>query len=476
VIIRPRAVPREVWWATAAMAVLGVASSNPGLTLAAAGLVPVAFLLLWRRGEPPALLFAVGFQWLQVFMPIANANFAGVPLADSPGGYELDTAAYLGLLALVVLAIGMRVGRGGRRLNPAEIALARDIPLNPIRLGLAYLLAHAVSYVAVTAGSVVGGLRQAFLVLDMLRATVVFIIIWVAVVRPRLRPMAAAVILVEIGMGFMGFFSGFKEVLFLAVIALLTAPPNSRRLINSTVASILVLTLLLSVFWQAVKVDYRAFLNQGNAAQVILVPPQQRIDYLVDRALTMDLEQLRAGLEAGAQRTGYLEYFGYAITMVPEQIPYQNGNLWGEAIRHVLMPRLFFPDKPAINDSDRVNKFTGQRVAGAEQGTSISLGYVAESYLDFGPVLMMVPILMLGIFFGLAYRVLATTGDKFLLSLAFAVSFILANAILFESSNIKIVGGALTSLMVGWGLLRFGSDWIWMVLKGAPKRRVTSQN
>ena len=81
-----------------------------------------------------------------------------------------------------------------------------------------------------------------------------------------------------------------------------------------------------------------------------------------------------------------------------------------------------------------------------------------------------------GDFFWAAAELLATTGDKFLLSLAFAVSFILANGILFESSNVKIVGGALIRLMVGWGLLRFGSDWIWMLLKGAPKRRVTSRN
>jgi hypothetical protein len=247
-------------------------------------------------------------------------------------------------------------------------------------------------------------------------------------------------------------------------------------MLSPAVVAILVIALFVTIFWQAVKLDYREFLNQGTGAQVVLVPPGQRIKFLADRALSMNWEQFQAGLESSAQRTGYLEYFGSAIHMVPEQIPYQHGRLWGEAIRHVLTPRLFFPDKPAINDSERVNEFTGQQVAGAEQGTSISLGYVAESYVDFGPVLMFVPVLMLGVLFGWAYRVLATTGNKFLLSLAFAVSFILSNAILFESSNIKIVGGSLTSLMVGWGVLRFGSDELWMVLKGSSRRRVTGQN
>ena len=48
--------------------------------------------------------------------------------------------------------------------------------------------------------------------------------------------------------------------------------------------------------------------------------------------------------------------------------------------------------------------YTGSRVAGTEEGTSIGIGYMAESYIDFGPIYMFVPILLLGVFYGLIYR------------------------------------------------------------------------
>ena len=83
---------------------------------------------------------------------------------------------------------------------------------------------------------------------------------------------------------------------------------------------------------------------------------------------------------------------------------------------------------------------------------------------------MFVPVLLLGVFWGWAYRVLATTGRHRLMAFGFATSLILLNAILFESSNIKIVGGGVTGFLVAWCVLRFGSDWIWSAMTRGRRR------
>ena len=83
-------------------------------------------------------------------------------------------------------------------------------------------------------------------------------------------------------------------------------------------------------------------------------------------------------------RLSYVDFFAVVLETVPSQLPHENGALWLDAITRPFMPRLFFPSKTVIDDSERTNYYTGLGVAGAEEGTSISLGYVAESYIDFG--------------------------------------------------------------------------------------------
>ena len=214
--------------------------------------------------------------------------------------------------------------------------------------------------------------------------------------------------LTELILGFGGYFSSFKTILFLATIIALGNEVKLERVLRPRTIALVATSLLLTTYWQAVKSDYRAFLNQGTQAQVELVSPLERLRFLAQQVADVGVGDLYSGLESGLQRLGYIDFLAMSIQQVPESIPYQRGRLWGEAATHILMPRLFFPSKPAINDSDRTNEFAGLRVAGAEQGTTISLGYVAESYIDFGPFAMFAPVLLIGGLWGWAYRSLST--------------------------------------------------------------------
>ena len=53
-----------------------------------------------------------------------------------------------------------------------------------------------------------------------------------------------------------------------------------------------------------------------------------------------------------------------------------------------------------------VNKYCIRKVATAKMGTSWSLGFIAESYIDFGPVFMYIIIFMVGYFIGFFYSLI----------------------------------------------------------------------
>jgi hypothetical protein len=229
-----------------------------------------------------------------------------------------------------------------------------------------------------------------------------------------------------------------------------------------------VLILLLGSYWQAVKVQYRSFLNQGTGGQSVLVTPEERYNYLAARTRGVEASDLQSGFDSLLDRIGYIDYFARVIGYVPAILPHQNGRLWGEAISHVLAPRVLFPDKADVSDTLRTAEFTGDPTLAFVTGTSVSIGYVGESYIDFGPVLMFLPILAVGWFWGSGYRWLATREAPTLLRVSTAIVFVMGGATLFEMSNVNLIGGGLTNLIVSTAILKFGARPAWGLLTSRP--------
>jgi len=153
------------------------------------------------------------------------------------------------------------------------------------------------------------------------------------------------------------------------------------------------------------------------------------------------------GMDALVMRISYVNFFALTIENVPSRIPYENGALWKASVTHMLMPRLFFPDKPMLDDSERTRTYTGMNVAGIEQDTSIGIGYVGESYIDYGPIWMFAPIFLLGVLYGVINRFFITATRYKLLGSALAVSVLVFNAYEIETSNTKLLGGVITALL-----------------------------
>lgn len=169
-------------------------------------------------------------------------------------------------------------------------------------------------------------------------------------------------------------------------------------------------------------------------------------------------------------RSSYVKYFGSTIANVPLIIPYENGALWSGAVKHVLMPRFLFPNKAALDDSARASYYTGVEVAGVEQGTSIGIGYMGESYIDYGPVGMFAPILLLGLFYGFIYRFFVYHHPVKVLGFAMATAILIFGAYTIETSNVKLVGGNLMGLLVMGLFAKVAGPWLWRQITSQPVR------
>ena len=466
-----RALPRWIWLLAVGLAALGAFAANPVLTPVCILMIPVLASLLWFEGEPPILLFACALQWLQATTAVFYTNHYGLPLDVAYGVPEFERATWLSLVGIFVLACGMRLGRGSAIISGGSRVSFEASHMSPTRLFIVFLATFVIcAGLRVVAYSVVA-ITQPLLAIANLEWIIVFLFALVVIERREGYALLAIALVLEFASGLLGFFSEFKRVLYVLLVAMLTSPGvlSTRRLIATV--SVAVFLVVCGTVWTSIKVDYRDFLNQGTGQQEVLVPIPDRVDKLTELLGDVDGAVLENGMENMILRVSYVTYFAQTMINVPANVPYENGALWMGAIKHVFLPRLFFPNKAVINDSERTQFYTGQRVSGTEEGegTSITIGYLGESYIDFGPIGMFVPVFILGICWGLAYRYLVKRSPSLLLGFSMAGTLIVFMAGEF-ASNVKIIGGAAVVLIFFWLFLRLGArPFLWLVMASYRK-------
>jgi hypothetical protein len=462
-----------LWGICIIAATVGLFTANSFETFLGCLIWPLLFSLLWRPGEPPVLLFAATFQSVQVFIPVIIADLAGESLQQSlQVQSDISSAFYLGIIAILVLAFGMYLGSSKLTKYSGYFQAKMNesgSELNVYRLALFYTVILIFSLTINSIAFSESGLTQLLLAISSLRWFAVFLIAWSGFRYRQFQILAICVTILEILIGITGFFSGFKTVLFVMLVVYGGTSTKISRLFRPQILILLSLILILTTYWQGVKSDYRSYVNLGSRTQTVQVSLFERLSYHGEAISKLDVEEIKNGFDSGLERLGYLKFFGGSIKTVPSIIPHQNGKLWSEAFAN-LAPRFLFPNKPIIDDSIRTNIFTGFRVAGAAQGASVSIGYVGESYIDFGVPLMFLPVFGLGYFWGWLYQFLTRTGAYPLLGMAAATTLLLNSAIYFESSNLKLVGGATSAALVYVVFLYFGSNLVWSWLIGKSQK------
>src|ERR1035437_2530330 len=140
------------WLICGVLAFLGLFTPNGLVTCVAIMTLPILGQLLWREGEPPVLLFGCCFQWLQATAAIFYTNHFGMTLNDAFGSNVLIVATWLSIVAVLVLAVGIRLGYiragGSKRAALESDAAKMDIRKIAVVYALIFVTAGLLTPVA----------------------------------------------------------------------------------------------------------------------------------------------------------------------------------------------------------------------------------------------------------------------------------------------------------------------------------------
>ena len=374
--------------------------------------------LLWRREEAPILPFCLSYQWLFAVVGylwfVKTGNYPGNEVVGNIRG-----AVLLSLVGFTCLALGIRFGiRLWEGFNPKTAA--RMAGAEP-QYGVFFLF--LLTFAANLSGLIwkvnpmgmwFGGAQILYRLLEF--KSVLLVLLWITVLRQGKGYGYAAIagLLVFVS-SFGSTMSAFSFALMLFLVAALrewrpwlSGPLDKmkNRRIEAIAVGLVLTVFAMGLVWEgAVKSVWRGQVLNEEGQLTGQASAREFLQTVREQSVTLRFED---ALDSVAQRmSSDALYFSYVIDRVPAEVPHENGMLTRRALMHVLMPRFLFPNKENLgSDSWLVIQYAGVGAAGAEQGTSIGLGYIAEFYIDYGIPWMFLPLLIYGIIIGLSYRVL----------------------------------------------------------------------
>lgn len=429
-------------------------TSNPALTCASVLSLFLLIALLWQPGEPAALLFSVALQWMQVAMKVFHADYYHSSVAAQSIAQHGEEAVWLGLIGVVVLALGMKLGSSHRKGGAPALVDAQLRNVSVQRLFALYLPATAFSWFVNATWSNYESIAQILIMLARFKWILYYLIAYLVMRRRTQRGYLVIATAIEFVSG-IGYFSDFRMVFFVLLIVFVGL--NRRltfRLVSLVIAGAVAL-VIVALAWTGIKDQYRRYLNGGTGQQVALVSPLERVTTFASMVSQLSPGDLTDQGEAMVKRIEYTDYFGAAIDYVPAERPFERGTLLMRAVIHVLMPRFLFPDKPVLDsDSDLTAQYTGLDLTGGEGGTSISLGYMAEEYVDFGPIGMFFVVFGLGCLWGFMYAYLINKAPALGVGYAFGTTLLIYMGD-FAMAQVKLIGGMIAGFLVYAVVLRY---------------------
>lgn len=427
--------------------ILSLLSPNPILTLLSIWTLYISYKLLWRENSFNMLFFMVALQWVYVSIKIFYADIEFLDIIDVSGAGLIWKATFLSLIGLLFLALGMHIfNKKNKSFSKEDLDLIIQ-PMKISQLFKAYIYSLGFT---IFLGPVIWrfpGLTQLLLPLTNIKYIFAFLALAVIFYKKRNYSLALLIILIETIIGITGFFAEFTTIYIILFIVYITANLNKvhGKVLRRAGMIVLILITFL-IIWTAIKPEYREFVNGGFGDQQVRASFTDRITTIVQLTFDLDGLKINDASDALVNRISQTKYFAEVVEQVPQRVSYEKGKLWGSVIKHVITPRIIFKNKAAISDSARSNPYLINKVAGVSGGTSISLGYMAESYIDFGPYLMFIPIFLVGLIYSFV-EFLILRRSKYLIT-GFALSMIiLFPGIFYETSNIKLVGLLITNFI-----------------------------
>ncbi len=466
-----QSLPVGVWLVAAALAMAAPGSQYPALTIASILIVPFMASLLLFKGDSPILFACCMMQWMQATTPVFYCDFHGISLEHAFGFPNMKMATQLSLFGLLALSIGMRIGLG--RWRTAAAAMESEVrQISMSRLTRLWWAAFFLGSIAGRLAWSAGGLSQVLYALGSVKWLVLYVMAYKVLAEQKgARPLIIAMAL-EFALGLLGFFGNFKEVIYIFGLAYLSLGKVQSLRTRCISLAVAVFGFFVAIYWQALKADYRGFQIEAAQGKGGSATTMEKVQELRRLYTSNTGGILSTGFANLVERVSYTQFFGSTLEYVPSRVPHEGGSLWIGAVKHVLMPRLLFPNKAITDDSSRANKYTGLNLAGIESETSIGIGYMAESYIDFGVYGMIAPIFLFGLLMGLIYRRFASQSRSRLWGTAMGTTIMFSLLGAFESSNMKIVGALILYSLAMWAINRaFGKNiLIWLKVDAFGRR------
>ncbi len=448
-------------------------SPDPLLMLVSGIVLFLTFMLLWRVNEPKHLLVNLVLNWMVVALLLPFGAIFQKPLSTL-SLYKSDTIVYatwLAVISQVFYLFGIYIPIRNlvvAKMDRLQLVLSRYDGKKLFTTYIIYSFFSAIINPVLL--SVSGGqMLMGFVYFKWVFLT--FLIIHTSVIPSNTKYVLLFVIL-EIILSFSGFWASFKDYILVAIGAFFTL--NRKISAKALLATFITasITFFIFVVWSASKGKYRMYLTGGERSQTVVETDQIKNISMLWNIVSEDFsaenfaESFERGRDALVYRISYVEYFALALKQVPTFLPHENGQLLQDALGHVLKPRILFPDKKLIYDSDLTSKYTGITFAGRDQGVSFSLGYVPEAYIDFGPIYMYIPIFFFGLLFGWMYKSLLLKGYNIVWGICYSAP-LFQYLWMFPVPGTKLLGWSITYFVNFYLINRYLVKYLdrWLLLK-----------
>jgi len=436
----------------------------------ALGVLWAGWRTLPRSDGIPVLASAFTFQWAQVASGALYTGLTGRTLPDANLA-DYQPMLLIGLGCLVCLVVGLRLGIiAGERLGWWPPRGGR-LPASLARLVALYGVSVAVAGFVPKVAWALPGFTQGILALGFGRFVLLALVLGRLTV-PRVQwRWIGLFLLVEVGLGFTGFFAEFREPLVLTAIVLLGVFERHRLQHWLVLGVILVALVSSSVLWIGIRTTYRQDFADEQFAESRLARAE-RAASLSGAWFQGTLDDVLGDVDQLVDRVWAIHYPALAVSRVPAVVPHEGGAILARALWHVVTPRLLLTDKPVLEqDTEMVRRYSGIWFPEWHRsGTNIAFGYAAESYVDFGVPLMFLPVFVYAVIMGLAYQWLMAAFRHRELATAVAVVMFWLALYLFERSWVKTLGFSLTLMVYLGGGALLVDRWLLPRAMRAPTR------
>lgn len=411
-------------------------------------LVPWYLYKLWliRREEEIPLSSMISFMfWVYYGLPLFWGNRYVSDVGSSAGKIVSDQAVTLtmlmAVLGVVSLLAGMRVRIGPRlilrktldvRPNEATLIYLRLV----LMLGSLISLFEPSSYVLGEAG------RQIIINLLTVCPTVAFVIL----LRRQFRKESTLFdkllitgylltrVLVGISSGWLGSLSATLVICVAVYIA------ERRKIPLLAVGSI----ILVILFLQVGKEEFRKQYWSGEQTGTLLERAEFWFNASVDKWEGLfddpNNEKLNELTSQSIGRLSLLAQTANVVELTPSAVPYQYGQLYSY-ILVTLIPRFVWPDKPIVSEANRFYQVSYNLTTEANlDNVSISVGYLAESYINFGWFGVVGVMFLIGAFLKLFQQTFMNKSSGLLLS---SVGIVLLPQLLSIEAQLAVYLGGL---------------------------------